>query len=259
MKKITLLLILLPFFIQAQHENQVYVKYKSYTKDEPKNPSYIIELVASPQKSTAKGTLAKGGEFEEIKDKGDDEYEVTRYNGVSDFYENFQDISSPNYYFTQIEEEGAWLVKDSLPDYEWEILEETKEIAGYVCHKATTSFRGSRIVAWFTEDISIPFGPFKFRGLPGVILKVSNPDGPSVSVSEAMEVNYPYNENVSFDPPKILYESITYEKFFKRLMKQLEEEQKEFQEQLSEHSINSKSSEPVYSRPGIEKKYEWEE
>ena len=42
-------------------------------------------------------------------------------------------------------------------------------ILGYPCHKATTRFRGRDYVAWYTEEIPFPYGPFKFGGLPGLI------------------------------------------------------------------------------------------
>jgi len=40
---------------------------------------------------------------------------------------------------------------------------------GYLCHKATTRFRGRDYIAWYTEEIPFPYGPFKFGGLPGLI------------------------------------------------------------------------------------------
>jgi len=56
---------------------------------------------------------------------------------------------------------------------EWNISEqEQKEIGGFVCKKATTTFRGVDYIAWFTEEIPLPYGPWKFRGLNGLILDI---------------------------------------------------------------------------------------
>jgi len=56
---------------------------------------------------------------------------------------------------------------------EWNISEqEQKEIGGFVCKKATTTFRGVDYIAWFTEEIPLPYGPWKFRGLNGLILEI---------------------------------------------------------------------------------------
>lgn len=51
---------------------------------------------------------------------------------------------------------------------------DTKAILGYICHKATTIF-GKRIyTAWFTKDIPISEGPYRFKGLTGLILEASD-------------------------------------------------------------------------------------
>ncbi len=66
------------------------------------------------------------------------------------------------------------LVKDSLNIYEWELLNERKEILGYNCLKAKTTFRGRTYYAFYTPEIPIPYGPWKFQGLPGLILEVTD-------------------------------------------------------------------------------------
>ncbi len=50
----------------------------------------------------------------------------------------------------------------------------TENIAGYKCTKATVKVGGKVFVAWFTYDIPLSDGPYKFRGLPGLILKVND-------------------------------------------------------------------------------------
>lgn len=67
-------------------------------------------------------------------------------------------------YFGQYEETYAsqkWMMEDS-----------TKQVLGYTCQKAECDFRGRHYVAWFTPDIPISDGPWKFNGLPGLILEV---------------------------------------------------------------------------------------
>lgn len=60
--------------------------------------------------------------------------------------------------------------KDNLLKWNWLITEETKEINGFTCKKATSDAFGYYFTAWFTEDIAINAGPDKFDGLPGLIL-----------------------------------------------------------------------------------------
>jgi GLPGLI family protein len=62
--------------------------------------------------------------------------------------------------------------REPLSKQNWNILDEKKELLGYKCQKATCRFRGRNYVAWFTRDIPIDKGPWKFNGLPGLIVKV---------------------------------------------------------------------------------------
>ncbi len=60
---------------------------------------------------------------------------------------------------------------------QWKILDkDTMVICGYTCKKATTSFAGRSWVAWFSEDLPISGGPWKFSGLPGLILSAYDTD-----------------------------------------------------------------------------------
>lgn len=61
---------------------------------------------------------------------------------------------------------------ESYPLQEWEILSDTLTVNGFLCQKATCRFRGRDFEAWFAADIPISDGPWKFGGLPGLILKV---------------------------------------------------------------------------------------
>lgn len=56
----------------------------------------------------------------------------------------------------------------------WELKNEKKTLYGYHCLKATTSFRGRNYTAWYAPEIPISNGPWKFGGLPGLILKIED-------------------------------------------------------------------------------------
>ena len=67
----------------------------------------------------------------------------------------------------------TYLVYETIPVFKWEIENnETKKIGDYICKKATTTFRGRNYIAWYTLDFTTQFGPWKFNGLPGLILEV---------------------------------------------------------------------------------------
>lgn len=54
----------------------------------------------------------------------------------------------------------------------WQILNDTLTINSYKCNKATTNYSGREYIAWFTKEIPISNGPYKFTGLPGLIIKI---------------------------------------------------------------------------------------
>jgi GLPGLI family protein len=66
--------------------------------------------------------------------------------------------------------------EENLGKLDWQLEDGTDTIATYVCQKATLKFRGRNYTAWFTPDIPVSDGPWKFSGLPGLILKVEDAD-----------------------------------------------------------------------------------
>ena len=58
-------------------------------------------------------------------------------------------------------------------ELQWSFFEDEKQkILGYVCSKATTTYRGKNVVAWFSEELPYDAGPYCFMGLPGLIMKI---------------------------------------------------------------------------------------
>lgn len=88
--------------------------------------------------------------------------EIRLIHKKNDFFENYF-IETPLYYFQKTN------------DYQnWEIKTEKKKIENYNVQKATTNFGGRNWIAWFTSEIPLNFGPYKFYGLPGLILEISD-------------------------------------------------------------------------------------
>ena len=61
---------------------------------------------------------------------------------------------------------------EPMPKQSWTLHNETQTIIGYKCQRATCRFRGRDFEAWFAPAIPVMRGPWKFSGLPGLILKV---------------------------------------------------------------------------------------
>lgn len=57
---------------------------------------------------------------------------------------------------------------------EWKLEEDTQNVLGFECKKATTRFGGREYTAWYALSLRVNAGPYKFKGLPGLILKVED-------------------------------------------------------------------------------------
>ncbi len=57
---------------------------------------------------------------------------------------------------------------------EWKLVDEKKKLGTITVQKATTSWGGRNWVAWFAPEIPIQEGPYKFHGLPGLIVELSD-------------------------------------------------------------------------------------
>jgi len=126
----------------------------------------------------------------------------------------YKDVKSKTYTVDKEFMGKEFLVKDSLPRLNWKLEQETKQIGGYNCYKATvvkeasqTDFRNFRpknndekkddakkssgdtktnfedsfeipkeiiVTAWYTPEIPINQGPENYWGLPGLILEVND-------------------------------------------------------------------------------------
>ena len=57
---------------------------------------------------------------------------------------------------------------------QWNIMPETQNFGEFKAQKATTEMYGRKWIAWFSSDIPLQEGPYKFHGLPGLIVKISD-------------------------------------------------------------------------------------
>ncbi|WP_281988392.1 GLPGLI family protein [Aquimarina aggregata] len=89
-----------------------------------------------------------------------------------------------NYVYTNLSEnilifrEGInqklFVVNDSVANIKWKLSTENKKIGKYNCQKADGMYRGRTYTVWFTTEIPISHGPWKLRGLPGLILEATD-------------------------------------------------------------------------------------
>ncbi len=120
----------------------------------------------------------------------------------------------------------------------WNILPETKEIEGIKVQKATTNFIGRKWIAWFADEIQFQDGPYKFYGLPGLILSLEDVNGDHIfKFVGSKKLNYSPVLNNNLGEKELPISS----KKFKELWKEyLNDPSKKMRQLLSDSSIQLK-------------------
>lgn len=89
-----------------------------------------------------------------------------------------------------------YIVNDNFPKLSWNTdYRDIDTLGKFICHKATTTYRGTKLTAYYTNDIPVPVGPYKFGGLPGLIVMLYN-ESASPNYWMLKEVSYPYAGDV---------------------------------------------------------------
>lgn len=248
----TLATFILVNFLSFSQSHKILIEYEAKTPYFTNNEA----LIANNKKAIyISDALFIEKESNIIKEEDDNKFSVLpkeiTLNSATYFLKSEDNII----YFTQSGGNERSIIQDNLPDFNWDTSHhETKKIGEFSCNKATTRFRGTEIVVWYAEEINIPFGPWKFKGLPGLILEAYSINDTHTKHWSAKKITYPYQKEVDFEYDTNL-STIKYETVVK-------DEDKEIRE-IQRRTI-SKSPRGVISMPGkinrlgIEKEYEWE-
>ncbi|SDJ13078.1 GLPGLI family protein [Chryseobacterium jejuense] len=59
----------------------------------------------------------------------------------------------------------------------WKLIDEVKAINAINCKRAEVTYKGRNWIAWYSTEIPLPYGPYKFSGLPGLIIKITDEKG----------------------------------------------------------------------------------
>lgn len=85
---------------------------------------------------------------------------------------------------------------EAFDEQNWQVTDSTKTILGYECFMAEADYHGRHWKAWFTPEVPVQEGPWKFCGLPGLILEMSADNG-------AYKFRATGLETVNIDFPKV--------------------------------------------------------
>lgn len=184
MKNTVLLFVVFSAFIQAQ-TNRFFYEYKFIpdvnNKDDvkkemmqlditPKGSSYYSydKFVSDSTIVAAVEKQAKSGSGNISINRNEKQGQVN-YKVVKD-YPDFR-----TYLSTKISTDQYKVKEDQKPV--WKILPDKQKVGEYMAQKATTSYGGRDWIAWFTAEIPFQDGPYKFYGLPGLIVKMEDTTG----------------------------------------------------------------------------------
>lgn len=97
------------------------------------------------------------------------------HGGVQDIF--FRDAAAGRLTHTDQIGMGHLLYTEPLPAIDWELTDGERTIVGYACRRARCTFRGRSYEAWYAPEIAVSCGPWKFGGLPGLILAIRDDAG----------------------------------------------------------------------------------
>ncbi|PJJ64176.1 GLPGLI family protein [Chryseobacterium geocarposphaerae] len=167
MKRILLLLIMMSFCINAQTQRFIYeLQFKmDSTQSRYEKINYVLDVNPkdvkfyeynylrsdSINKATGRYDHQYGGWFPSLKRERN-----------SNKNQNYELIGHDMFSFPS---------EDKIS---WNLTNETKKFGENTLQKATANFGGRSWVAWFNKEVNISEGPYKFRGLPGLIFRLED-------------------------------------------------------------------------------------
>lgn len=91
------------------------------------------------------------------------------------YYDKTSNISI---YFSPIFSKVFYVKEDTMIGlFKWTLIDSLqKKILDFNCKAAKCCFRGRNYVAYYTDEVGISAGPWKFCGLPGLILEIGTTD-----------------------------------------------------------------------------------
>ncbi|MGS0748557.1 GLPGLI family protein [Halpernia sp. GG3] len=182
MKKLTLLLILIANFALAQNQRFAYeykfitdstnrenvnkeLMYLDITKEGSKFYSREVYVADSTMNAYYEKQIQATGRM--------DVNSKMSFGGGKIRYKVFKTYPEYKTYFITRSGMDAYKVLDDRKII-WKISPEKEKIGEFMAQKASTEMFGRRWIAWFTTEIPLQDGPYKFHGLPGLIVKISD-------------------------------------------------------------------------------------
>lgn len=175
--------LIISVYVFPQNQRFIY-EYKyipdSTNSQETKSEIMLLDITPKFSKFYSAETFKSDSISKSILDKQisatgavDDTPKPSSGNKSSIKYTIIKDYSKNNLFFINRIGRYKYNVKDNRT-IKWIILPEKDVVNTYIVQKATAEFGGRKWEAWFTSDLPFQDGPYKFKGLPGIILKIED-------------------------------------------------------------------------------------
>lgn len=187
MKKLIAFFVFAAIFVNAQNNRFIY-EYKfvsdSTKKDVVASEMMFLDITKNSSKYYSREVYVQDSimraDLEKQMKAGVSNFNIkrndakgkVRYKVTKDYQKN------KTYLNVRIGSDSYKVLEDRALD--WKILPEKEKIGNWEAQKATTEFGGRKWTAWFCEEIPLSDGPYKFKGLPGLIVKISDADNSHV-------------------------------------------------------------------------------
>lgn len=225
MKRAFYLFVFCLVFTGLSAQNNLAVKYSVSNRDTSREEARTWEMaiVANPQRSlyyspmslyvdSCESTPEGKAALHEIQMKA---WIVTHPDGTTSFEGRKLGLAPDKVEYVYVEKDKSKNVltvydkksgefckyTEPFEEMEWTIVgDSTKSILGYDCIMATSDYHGRKWKAYFTLDIPVQDGPWKLRGLPGLILSADGGDDFIITATEvgstAKEVPQVYSQEL---------------------------------------------------------------
>lgn len=179
MKKFTAIIALFSvMFSQAQVTRFVYQLTMKPKKESPDTKTERVYLDVSPAKSLfySEGRIKRDSVMNRMREtRSFDRSQMQNFRSAISYSVEKDILHAKLIYKDRIGRDAYSYTEDA--SLTWKIMPETAKIGNYKTQKAEAAYGGRTWTAWFTTDLPFNDGPYKFSGLPGLIVKVEDAAG----------------------------------------------------------------------------------
>ena len=233
----SLLLIIFSLNLQAQNQTGI-ITYKGVV-----NETFVDSFLTAYEQEE-KPMAVKQRVVDAFRNAKPEEF-ILKFKNNESYYYKKPDLEQEGYnmgsragvtpYYTNnatdtIIEMSRSLGKIALKPLNWKITNKTKTIGDYKCYQATVKeklysrqghYYYKDIIAWFTPEIPLNYGPKNYKGLPGLILQIEDKE----FTLTAIKINLNPSDEVKINGLEKNDKVITQEESFNRI-KEMQDDRK---------------------------------